>query len=98
MFGRDNPKPITADEFKSLCIKARRERTGLDEASLLQSLCEAMIEDLKDPDLTCPEVTGGTTALMDAILCDYLVYRYERESSFDPFPIIQSCLLKEPRG
>jgi hypothetical protein len=93
MYGPDNAKPITAEEFKALCIKARALTDSRDECSLLCSLCRVMIEDLGDGDLVCPPALEGTTAVMDAILCDFLVYRYERANNFDPFPIIQTCLL-----
>lgn len=95
MNGPDRPKPMTAEEFKSLCNQARDAAEGRDECSLLHSLCREMIEDLGNPDLVCPPTSEGTTVLMDAILCDYLVHRYERENNFDPFPIIQKHLLEE---
>ena len=89
----DGAKPLTAREFEALCIQARNSTESADECSLLSSLCRALIADLGDPGLVCPAASEGTTALMDAILCDYLVHRYERENSFDPFPIIQRSLL-----
>jgi hypothetical protein len=93
MSGSDRAKPITAERFKSICIQARDAAEGQDECSLLHSLCRAMIEDLGDPSLVSPPESAGTTGLMDAILCDYLVHRYQRENGFDPFPIIQNYLL-----
>ena len=92
----DNPKKMSAEKFKSLCIQSRRTAEGGDECSLLYSLCRALIEDLGHGSLGCPPPSAGTTALMDVLLCDYLVHRYERENSFDPFPILQSYLLAEP--
>jgi hypothetical protein len=89
---RDSTKPITAEQFTALCGRARVQAKGTDECSLLYSLCQVLIDDLSDPELVCPPASEGAISLMDAILCDYLVYRYERESSFDPFPIIQSRL------
>src|SRR5215469_7493245 len=88
----DSPKKISAEEFKSLCIQARRTAEGGDECSLLYSLCQALIGDLGHSGLECPPPSAGTTALMDLLLCDYLVHRYERENRFDPFPILQKYL------
>lgn len=95
MSGRDTAKPLTAAQFEALCIRARNATAHRDEPGLLHSLCLAMIEDLGDPELVCPAASEGSTALIDAIVCDYLVHRYERENSFDPFPIIQRYLLAE---
>jgi hypothetical protein len=91
----DKTRKISAEEFTSLCIQARRTAAGGDECSLLHSLCRAVVTDLGYADLECPPASAGTTALMDALLCDYLVHRYERENSFDPFPILQRYLLAE---
>jgi len=93
--GADTAKPLRIDEFKSLCIQARNATREREETPLLQSLCLVMIKDLGDPELICPPASADSTALMDAILCDYLVHRYNRENSFDPFPIIQHHLLAE---
>jgi hypothetical protein len=95
MSGSNRAKPITAEEFKALCAQARDTAKGRDECSRLHALCRALVEDLGDPSLICPPASEGTTVLMDAILCDYLVHRYERENGFDPFPIIQNSLLSE---
>src|SRR5258708_38168404 len=96
MYGPDNPKPITAEEFAALCRAARSlvpaERR--DECSLLDSLCRAMIDDLRDPNLA-PPASMETTAFMDLILCDFLIHRYERQNAFDPFPIMQTSLLAD---
>jgi hypothetical protein len=91
----DNPKKISAEEFESLCIQARGAAAGGDECSLLHSLCRTLISDLGCGGIECPPASAGTTALMDVLLCDYLVHRYERENSFDPFPILQMYLLSE---
>ena len=93
MYGPDNPKPITADEFTALCARARSVAESRDEYSLLYSLCRTMIEDLGDLGLACPPKSEGTQGLMDLILCDFLIHRYDRENRFDPFPIIQNSLL-----
>jgi hypothetical protein len=98
MFGTDNPKPITANEFKALCIQARALTKGGEECSLLYSLCQVMIGDLGDPDLADPPISLGTTELVDLIVCDFLIHRYRREGSFDPFPIIQANLLDRPNN
>ena len=90
----DHPKPLTESEFESLCIQARNGNEGADESSLLYSLCRVMIEDLGDSELICPPTPADTTALMDVLLCDYLVHRYERQNNFDPFPVIQNFLLR----
>jgi len=91
----DGAKPLTKKEFERLCREARDGAEGRDESSLLYSLCRVMMEDLGNPELTCPPASANTAALMDVVLCDFLVYRYERENSFDPFPIIQNCLFGE---
>src|SRR5262249_21636064 len=91
----DGAKPLTKKEFERLCGQARDGAEGGDESSLLYSLCRVMMEDLGNRELTCPPASADTTALMDVVLCDYLVHRYERENSFDPFPVIQSCLFGE---
>jgi hypothetical protein len=91
----DGSRKISAEEFTSLCIQARRAAAGVDECSLLHSLCRALVADLGYAGLECPPASAGTTKLMDALLCDFLVHRYERENSFDPFPIIQRYLLAE---
>jgi len=92
MSNPDNAKPLTKEEFERLCTRARDGSDGRDESSLLYSLCRVMTEDLGYPGLTWPPASADTRALMDVVLCDYLVHRYDRENSFDPFPIIQSCL------
>jgi hypothetical protein len=98
MFGPDNPKPITADEFKALCIRARALTTGGDEYSLLYSLFRVITQDLGDLDHPDPPASGGTTELIDLIVCDFLIHRYQRQDSFDPFPIIQTNLLNGQDG
>jgi hypothetical protein len=95
MYGPDNPKPITAARFESLCIEARTATDLRDECSLLSSLCRVMIDDLGAIDVECPPASKGTVGLMDVILCDFLIHRYEREHDFDPLPMIQRCLLSE---
>ena len=50
----DNAKKISAEEFKSLCIRARQTAEGGDECSLLYSLCQALIGDLGHSGLECP--------------------------------------------
>jgi|SRR5262245_39744383 len=90
-------KPLTEKAFEALCVRARDGSEGRDESSLLYSLCRVMKEDLGDPELTGPPALADTTALMDVVLCDYLVHRYERENSFDPFPIIQRFLFAAVR-